>query len=104
MDATIGVSPRISVLLSQVTEAPNAESAMWQVLTEYLDLKTHALRERIDQHEARWGMSFAAFSERLKADPADPENFSYATENAYWDWEEAETLLKHYESLRARWT
>ena len=104
MNATIAVSPRISVLLSQVTEAPSVETAMWQVLTEYLDLKTHVLRERICQYEAQWGMPFVAFSERLKADPADRDNFSYEMESAFWDWEEAETLLRHYEGLRAQWT
>jgi len=30
------------------------------------------------QYEAQWGMPFVAFSERLKADPADPDNFSYS--------------------------
>jgi len=49
-------------------------------------------------------MPFVAFSERLKADPADPDNFSYEMESAFWDWEEAETLLRHYEGLRVQWT
>jgi len=28
----------------------------------------------------------------------------YEMESAFWDWEEAETLLRHYEGLRVQWT
>jgi hypothetical protein len=103
MNATISVSPRIGVVLSEVTETPNLETAMWRILTEYVDLKTRELRERARTFEVRWGMTFAEFAERLKTNQLGQDAFSYEIESAYWEWEEAETLLKHYEGVRARW-
>jgi len=35
----------------------------------------------------------------LEADP-----YAYDVESDYWEWEAAETLRQHYESLEARWT
>lgn len=103
MNATITVSPRIGVVLSEVTETPDLETAMWQVLTEYIDLKTRALLERIREFETRWGMTFAEFAERMKADQLGQDPYSYEVESAYWEWEEIETLRKHYENVRVRW-
>lgn len=103
MDATISVSPRIGVVLSEVTETPDLETAMWQVLTEYIDLKSWALLERIYEFEARWGMTFVDFAERMKADQLGQDPYAYEVERAYWEWEEIETLRKHYEDVRVRW-
>jgi len=35
----IEVSPRLGALLTQVTEVPDLEAALWKVLSEYIDLK-----------------------------------------------------------------
>lgn len=104
MNANISVSPRVGALLSQVTEAPNLETALWQVLTEYLDLKVSGFSERVRQYESAWGMTFAEFAERVRTDQLGQDRYAYDVESAYWDWEEAETLLHHYQDLRARWT
>jgi hypothetical protein len=104
MNANISVSPRLGELLSQVTEAPNLEAALWQVLAEYLDIKASGLRARIRQYESDWGMTFAEFTDRVKADQLGRDSYAYDVENAYWDWEEVETLLQHYQGLRDRWT
>ena len=90
-------------MLSEVTETPNLETAMWQILIEYIALKTRELQERVRKFETRWGMTFAEFTERLKTNQLGQDAFSYEVESAYWEWEEAETLLKHYEDVRARW-
>ncbi len=103
MNAAISVSPRIGVVLSEVAETPNLGTALWEILTEYIELKTRELQERVRKFEVRWGMTFAEFAERLKTNQPSQDAFSYEVESAYWEWEEAETLLKHYEDVRARW-
>ena len=44
---TVIVSPRVGALLTQVTETPDLETALWKILSEYIDLKTRLLRQCI---------------------------------------------------------
>lgn len=94
----LSVSPRVGVLLSQVTETHDLETAIVKVLMEYLDLKIEQLRQQIQQFETKWRMTFQEFS----AQPETPDLYSYKVESDFWEWEEAETLLKHYEKLQAQ--
>ena len=66
MNAMLSVSPRIVVVLSEATETPNLETAMWWILTEYVDLKTRELREQARTFEVRWVMTFVEFVERVE--------------------------------------
>jgi hypothetical protein len=100
---TCSVSPRIGVLLSQVTETPDIETALIKVLMEYLDLKIERLRQRIQSYESKWQMPFEEFAERSEAGTLPQDPFSYEVESDFWEWEQAETLLKHYETLQTRW-
>ena len=100
---TITISPRVGVLLTQVTETPDLETALWRVLSEYIDLKTKFLRQRIQEFESKWGMTFEVFSERCEAGMLDQDPYAYEVESDFWEWEKAETLLRHYEALQARW-
>ena len=100
----VSVPPRVGALLTQVTELPDLEAALWRVLSEYIELKTARLREDIQAFEAKWDMDFDEFSERCEAGTLDTDPYSYEVESDFWEWESAETLLEHYESLRARWT
>ena len=97
------VSPRASVLLTQVTEVSDLETALWKVLTEYLELKGNSLKEHIQGFEAKWGMTFEEFSKRIEKGTLGRDVFDYEVESDYWEWEKAETLLKHYNSLQDRW-
>jgi hypothetical protein len=36
---TITLSPRVGALLTQVTETPDLETALWRVLSEYITVK-----------------------------------------------------------------
>ena len=56
--STIAVSPRIGALLTQVTETPDLETALWKVLSDYFDLKLGLLRQCIRAFESKWGMTF----------------------------------------------
>jgi len=46
-------------------------------------------------------MTFTEFAERCEAGTLDEDPYSYDVESDYWEWEAAETLLQHYESLQA---
>ena len=99
----VTVSPRVGALLTQVTETPDLETALWKVLSEYIDLKMKHLRQRIQVLESKWGMAFEEFSERAEAGTLGQDGYAYEVESDFWEWERAETLLRHYEALQARW-
>jgi hypothetical protein len=101
--STIAVSPRIGALLTQVTETPDLETALWKVLSDYIDLKLGLLRQRIRTFESKWEMTFEEFSERCDAGTLDQDAYAYDVESDFWEWEKAETLLQHYETLRSQW-
>ncbi len=100
----VTVSPRVGALLTQVTDLPDLEAALWKVLSEYIDLKTESIRDEICAFEAKWGMTFDEFAERCEEGTLEVDPYAYDVESDYWEWEAAETLLQHYESLEARWT
>lgn len=100
---TVTVSPRVGVLLTQVTETPDLEMALWKILSEYIDIKITLLRQRIQTFESKWGMSFENFLECFEAGTLDQDSYGYEVESDFWEWEKAETLLQHYEDLQARW-
>ncbi len=103
MSSTITVSPRVGALLTQVTETPDLETALWKVLSEHIDLKTRLLRQRIVAFESKWGITFERFSERCEAGTLGQDPYAYEVESDFWEWEKAKTLLRHYEALQARW-
>ncbi len=98
----ITISPRVGVLLTRLTETPDLETALWKVLSEYTDLKTDLFRQQINAFESKWGMTFAEFSEQYGADGLQ-NAYSYEAESDFWEWEKAQTLMKHYEALRTQW-
>jgi hypothetical protein len=97
----VEVSPRLGALLTQVTEVPDLEAALWKVLSEYIDLKIAHIQQQIQEFESKWDMTFAEFAERCEAGALDEDSYAYDVESDYWEWEAAITLLRHYESLQA---
>jgi hypothetical protein len=97
----VEVSPRLGALLTQVTEVPDLEAALWKVLSEYIDLKIARIKELIQGFESKLGMTFTEFANRCEAGTLDEDPYAYDVESDYWEWEAAETLLQHYESLQA---
>ncbi|MDY7080703.1 MAG: hypothetical protein SXV54_27800 [Chloroflexota bacterium] len=100
---TITLSPRVGAFLTQVTETPDLETALWKILSEYIDIKTSLLRQRILAFESKWGATFVEFSERCKTETLGQDVYAYEVESDFWEWEKAETLLQHYEGLQAQW-
>lgn len=101
---TITVPPRLGLLLTQITQTPDLETALWKILSEHIDLKIRMLRERIEALESKWGMTFAEFAERCREGTLGEDPYSYEVESDFWEWEKLETLLQHYEALRPQWT
>jgi hypothetical protein len=93
-------SPRAGNLLTRVAETPDLETALWKVLSDYIDLKIQALQNEIDQFETKWEMSFVEFSEKFGDNDLPVDSYAYDVESDFWSWEQAETLLQHYKSLQ----
>jgi hypothetical protein len=98
----VTVSPRIGALLTQVAETPDIETALWRVLSDYIDLKFAALTVQVKEFEAKWGMSFSEFSSKIKDGTLGADAYSFDVEKEFWEWEKAETLLNHYQTLKAQ--
>jgi len=93
-------SPRAGNLLAQVADTPDLETALWKVLSDYINLKIQALQNEIDRFETKWEMSFSEFSEKFGENNLPVDAYTYEVESDFWAWEQAETLLQHYESLQ----
>jgi len=97
------ISPRLSMLLTQMADTLDIEAALHKVLADYLRLKIAALQTQLHFFEDKWGMPFAQFAQACEAGTLAVDPYSYAVESDYWEWEEAQTLLDHYTSLRQQW-
>jgi len=97
---TISVSPRIGALLFQVTETADLETALWRVLSDYVDIKTTELLRQIRYFESKWKMTFPEFSRAIEEESLGIDVYAYEVEKDFWEWEEAITLLSHYQTLQ----
>lgn len=95
------ISPKLGSLLTRATKTPDLETALWKVLSEYVEMKTLALKKTISQLEEKWNMSFDEFSQRSRSETLDKDIYSWETEQDFWAWEQAVTLLEHYETLES---
>ena len=103
IDSSTALPPRVGALLTEITETPDFDTALWKMLLEYMALKIEHLKQQIKAFEAKWGMGFEAFSERMASSGLDSGAYTYEIERDFWEWEKAETLLRHYEALQSRW-
>ena len=99
----VSLPPQLGVFLTEITDLPDMDTALRKILSEYLILKLEALDAKIAHFEAKWGMSFAEFSEKCAAGELDEDAYAYEVEKDFWEWEEAVTLKKHYASLSVPW-
>lgn len=97
------VSPRLGEFPIKTTKAKDIDNAFQKVFTEYLELKLKDLHEIIERFQGKWGMDFEEFKERLKSGTLKKDAYSFDVEQDFWQWEEAETIRKHYESLKKEW-
>ncbi|MBI3536884.1 MAG: hypothetical protein HY070_04925 [Chloroflexi bacterium] len=86
--------------MTRTTQITDLETALLKVLNEYIDLKIASLKETLDGFEKKWGMNFAEFLKRTRNNTLGKDTYSFEVEKDFWEWEQAVTLLQHYESLR----
>lgn len=91
----IAISPKMGEFLTKITQTPDLEAALWQVFNDYVSLKTKSLRETIAEYEQKWGMSFDEFSRHIQEETLKVSPYSWEVEQDFWEWERAETLLRH---------
>jgi hypothetical protein len=97
------ISPKLGEFLIKTTKAKDIDNAFQKVFTEYLELKLKDLHETIEKFQNKWGTGFEEFKKRLKSGTLKKDAYSFDVEQDFWQWEEAETLKKHYESLKEEW-
>ncbi|MBI5031843.1 MAG: hypothetical protein HZB51_15040 [Chloroflexi bacterium] len=96
----ISISPKLGDLLVRTTQTPDLDTALWKVLSEYIDLKIAALSKTDMTLQEKWRMSFDEFSNRMRAGTLGKDSYSWKVEQDFWEWEQTTTLLKQYESLK----
>jgi hypothetical protein len=97
----ISVSPKLGELLIRTTQTADLEAALFKVLTEYVDFKTATLNQTIKEFENKWHLPFDEFVQRAREGTLGQDAYSWEVEQDFWKWEQAVTLLKHYQSLRS---
>ncbi len=96
----LAISPRLGELLTRATQTPDLETALWKVLSEYVDMKLVSLDETISNFERKWNMSFDVFSQKCKDGTLDQDPYSWEVEQDFWQWEQAVTLSQHYKAIK----
>ena len=97
-------SPKISEFLLKATMTSDIETALWKVVSEYLDLKMKELGKENSKFSEKWGMSFDEFSKACKEGKLKEDIYSYEVEKDFWEWERIHTLKQHYKTLGVQWT
>jgi len=95
----IAVSPKLGEFLTKATQTSDLETAFWRVFNEYVAMKMAALRETTNGYERKWGMTFDEFAQQCRDGKLKENAYSWDVEQDYWGWEQAVTLLRHYDSL-----
>ncbi len=97
------MSPKLGEVLVKATHSKDIDDALNKIFSEYLELKLKTLREAIEEFQKKWGMSFEEFKRHFKEGTLREDTYSFNTEKDYWQWEEDETLKKHYEEIKGQW-
>jgi len=98
------ISPKLGELLIKTTKVSDIDHALEKVFKEYIDLKLKDLDMKIKEFENKWKMDFNEFKIRLEKGTLPQDSYSFEVEQDFWEWEEAESLKAHYESLKKEWT
>ena len=97
------MAPKLSDFITKVTRTPDIETALWKVISEYLDLKSKELDKDIARFSQKWEMSFDEFYKACKDGTLEKDAYSYEVEKDFWEWERIHTLKQHYQDLGAQW-
>lgn len=94
------ITPKLGELLVKTTKSRDIDDAFQKILRDYVDLKIKSLQETITKFESKWELSFEEFKQKINDKTLKKDTYSFNVEQDFWLWEEAETLKKHYESLK----
>lgn len=97
------MSPRLSEILVKTTHSKDIDDALRRVLSEYLEFKLRELEERCAALREKWHMRFDEFELRFREGTLGKDSYSFDVEKEFWEWEEAETLRKHYRDMSDQW-
>ena len=97
------MTPKLGEVLIKATHSKDIDDALNKIFSEYLELKLKTLLETIDGFQKKWDMSFEGFKRHFKEGTLKEDTYSFDTEKDFWQWEEAETLKKHYEEIKGQW-
>ena len=97
------MSPKLGEVLVKTTHSKDINDALNKIFSEYLELKLGALQEIIEGFQKKWGMRFEEFKRHFKEGTLKEDSYSFSAEKDYWQWEETETLKKHYEEIKRQW-
>jgi AraC-like DNA-binding protein len=97
------MSPKLGEALVKATHSKDIDDALNKIFSEYLSLKLEALQKTVERLQRKWNMSFEEFKRHFKDGTLKKDTYSFSTEKDYWQWEEAETLKKHYEKIKKQW-
>lgn len=97
------ISPKLGEFLIKTTGTKDIDNAFQKVFTEYLELKLKYIQETIEIFQSKWGTDFEKFKEKFRSNTLKKDAYSFEAEQDFWQWEEVETLKKHYESLKKEW-
>ena len=87
-------------VVTELTHQPEVETALTVAVKELIRLRQKELDAERVVFEAKYGMTFAQFNARFQAEEI-PDQYSYAVESDYFDWEAAVTSLAYLEELSA---
>lgn len=90
---------RLAQTLTRATGTPDLETALLKVINEYIELKIAQQEAIIARMEEKWKMKFEEFEQRRTENTLGLDPYSWEVEKDLWDWEAADTRLKHYSSI-----
>ncbi len=98
------ISPKLGEFLIKVTRSKDIDDAFSRLFSDYLALKIASLAKTSENFKKKWGMNFDEFQSDFKDGALKKDTYAFDTERDFWEWEEAETLKKHYKTLAEQWT
>ena len=98
------ISPKLGEFLVKATRSKDIDDAFHRVFSDYLSLKIASLVKTSESFKRKWGKDFDKFKKDFKDGTLKMDTYAFDTERDFWEWEEAETLKRHYETLSEKWT
>jgi hypothetical protein len=77
-------------------------TALLDALAKHVERKTATLKAQVRTFESKWDMDFDEFASCVKAGRLAKFTASYDAQHDLNAWEQALSLLRHYQSLKVR--